>query len=187
MKKLFLDFDGVIVNTIKCITDLYNEDFRSYKKFVPINWWEVSTWNFDELNCTTREYVDTYFNQPRFFKTIEYMPWARQIIDKLKDYYEIIIVSSGYSPNLVEKELWVKYNLPFCKFIGVNFKEYEDKAHVDMSDGIFIDDSVKNLVTSNASIKICFGDEYEWNKNWKGVRCANWCDVWTFFGQLKGE
>ena len=32
-KKLFLDFDGVIANTIEGIISLYNEDFAAYPDF----------------------------------------------------------------------------------------------------------------------------------------------------------
>ena len=37
--KIYVDYDGCIVNTIKCICSLYNEDFQYYKNFIPINWW----------------------------------------------------------------------------------------------------------------------------------------------------
>ena len=180
IKKLYIDFDGTIVNTIKAIVDLYNEDFQYYKKFKPINWWEINTWDFTECNCATPEYINTYFNQQRCFNRIEYMDWAKKILDELSDDYDITIVSSGYSPNLVAKALWINSNLPYCKFIGVNLKEYKDKSHIDMSDGIFIDDSSHNLITSNAKINICFGDKYEWNKDWIGIRCANWHDIKSF-------
>lgn len=180
IKKLYIDFDGTIVNTIKAIVDLYNEDFQYYKKFKHINWWEINTWDFAECNCTTPEYINTYFNQQRFFNKIEYMDWAKKILDELNDDYNITIVSSGYSPNLIAKALWINSNLPYCKFIGVNLKEYKDKSHIDMSDGIFIDDSSHNLITSNAKINICFGDKYEWNKDWTGIRCANWHDIKSF-------
>lgn len=180
IKKIVLDFDGCISNTIATICSLYNEDFQYYKKFVPVNWWEVNTWDFKECTCATPEYINIYFNQPRFFERLEYMDWAEKILDKLKDEYEITIVSSGYSPNLKAKEIWINEHLPFCKFIGVNMKEYNDKSHVDMSGSIFIDDSVHNLVTSNAAIKICFGDVYPWNENWDGIRCANWHEVDNF-------
>ena len=177
--KIYVDFDGTIVNTVSCIVSLYNEDFKYYKKFVPIKWWEVNTWDFTECNCATSEYINTYFNQQRFFNRLEYMDWAKEILDKLnKENYDITIVSSGYSPNLIAKSLWINRNLPYCKFIGVNLKEYKDKSHIDMSDGIFIDDSSNNLITSNAKISICFGDEYVWNKDWTGIRCVNWHDVY---------
>ena len=182
--KIFLDYDGCIVNTIKCICSLYNEDFQYYKNFTPINWWDVDTWDFAECNCATPEYINTYFNQQRFFDRIEYMDWAEKILDILKEDFEITIISSGYSPNLIAKEKWVKEHLPYCNFIGVNLKEYEDKSHIDMSDGIFIDDSASNLETSNAAIKICFGDEYPWNEKWKGIRCANWHEVENYIERV---
>ena len=52
-----------------------------------------------------------------------------------------------------------------------------------MSDGVFIDDSSHNLVTSNALVNVCFGDVYSWNEDWTGFRCKNWNDVKSF---LKG-
>ena len=112
------------------------------------------------------------------------MDWAKETLDELKDDYEITIVSSGYSPNLKAKEIWINKNIPYCKFIGVNLKEHEDKSHIFMSDGIFIDDSSKNLITSNALVNICFGDKYLWNEDWIGFRCNNWNDIKKF---LKGD
>ena len=63
------------------------------------------------------------------------MPQAYETLRKFALHNEIIIVSSGYSPNLKAKERWCKEHLPFCQFIGVNFKEYNDKSHIDMSGG----------------------------------------------------
>lgn len=181
-KKLFVDFDGVLSNTIKTICMLYDDDFQYYRDYKRVDWSEIETWDFTELNCANREYIDKYFNQPRFFRNIECMPWAKETMNKLSGLYDITIVSMGYRPNLIGKQKWVNDNFSDCDFIGVNFKEYDDKSHIDMSDGIFIDDSAKNLETSNAGLKICFGDEYEWNKDWTGIRCANWCDVWKLIG-----
>lgn len=183
-KKIYVDFDGCIVNTIAAICSLYNEDFKYYKDFEPVKWWEINTWNFEECNCATTEYINTYFNQQRFFDKLTYMDWAKEALDELKDDYEITIVSSGYSPNLKAKEIWINENLSYCKFIGVNLKEHEDKSHIFMGDGIFVDDSSKNLITSNALVNICFGDKYSWNEDWTGFRCNNWNDIKKF---LKGD
>lgn len=184
MRKLYIDFDGVIVNSIACICSLYNEDFKYYPDFTPVKWWEINSWWFKECNCATKEQIDEYFKQPRFFEKITYMDWAKEVLDELKDDFEIIIVSLGYKPNLIGKEKWINENLPYCKFIGVDFDEYEDKSHIEMSDGIFIDDSISNLTKSNAVVNICFGEEYPWNKEWTGFRCKNWNDVKRF---LKGD
>lgn len=105
------------------------------------------------------------------------MPFADVVIPKLAEHYKIVFVSHGQQPNLVQKKELLRGIFPFAKFIGVNWNEYKDKSHIDMSDGIFIDDSAKNLITSNAEECICFGDEYEWNEKWNGKRISNWCDL----------
>lgn len=35
--KLYIDFDGVIVNTIKAIVSLYDEDFKYYDNYKKID------------------------------------------------------------------------------------------------------------------------------------------------------
>lgn len=41
IRKLYIDFDGCVVNTIAAICQMYNEDFKYYKDFKPVKWWEV--------------------------------------------------------------------------------------------------------------------------------------------------
>lgn len=176
-KKLFLDFDGVIVNTIYTICSLYNEDFCKYTNYHYVDWTEIESWEFQELNCATREYIDIYFNQPRFFQNIRFMEHADYIMGKLSEKYDITIVSMGDAANLKLKEEWISENIPYCEFVGCDFKDCLDKSHIDMSGATFVDDSVNNLESSNASKKICFGDIYKWNEDWDGIRCWNWYDV----------
>ena len=111
------------------------------------------------------------------------MPNAKKSLDRLKDIYDIVIVSMCYSPNKKGKELWIKKHLPYADFIGVNFKEYPNKAHIDMKSNsiAFVDDSYGNLVTSNCPNLVCFGDIYPWNyENEVGEgykRCYNWYEL----------
>lgn len=181
IKTIYLDYDGCIVNTIEAIVGLYNEDFRFYKDFQRVQWWDVETWGFEECTCATRQQIDLYFNQPRFFNTVEFMPWARQVIDELQKSYQVKIVSMGEYPNLVGKRGWLKYYFPNIELIGIDFKEHSNKAHIDMSDGALLDDSSINLKTSKALEKICFGDSYRWNEDWDGLRAANWMDIKRYF------
>ena len=97
------------------------------------------------------------------------------------------LISDGYSPNLKQKESYIKEWFPFAEFIGVNLKEYSDKAHIDMSDGLFIDDSAKNLITSNAKENICFGEIYSWNKEWTGKRMNNWYEIQQYLLEERME
>lgn len=80
----------------------------------------------------------------------------------------------GDTANLKLKDKWINDNLPWCEFIGVNFKDYSDKSHIDMSESIFIDDSSNNLFSSNAARKLCFGEIKSWNQDWNGERVGSW-------------
>lgn len=174
---IYSDFDNVIGNSIKRITELYNEDYKYYPNYHYIYWTDINTYDFKECSCAKTKDLTQYFKQPRFFKGVEFMDNAKEVLSKLNDKYEIIIVSMGFQPNLFGKEIWIKDNLPFAKFIGVDMEEYKDKSYVDMTDGILIDDEKRYLDSSNAKQKICFGEEYEWNKQWTGKRCYNWYEV----------
>ena len=183
--KLFIDYDNSITNSTKAIVDLYNEDFKYYKKYEYVHWTDIRSWDFLECNCAKPEYINTYFNQQRFFDRVEFMDNAEEVLKRLSKRYEIIIVSLGFSPNLRAKEYWIKEHIPYVKFIGVNMKKYKNKNHIDMSDGLlYIDDKSSNLNT-NAKHQVCFGDIYDWNENWKGNRCFNWYEVEKYLEELE--
>lgn len=176
IKKIYVDFDGVIIDTIKAVTTLYNEDFQYYKDFQHVNWWDINTYAFEECTCASSIYLEKYFTQPRFFEIAEFMPWCRNILDELSERYEIIVVSHGEYPNLIQKRLWLMKKLPYARFIGVDVSSYSNKNHIDMSDGYFLDDHIKNLINCNAYKPICFGDVYSWNNDWQGKRVCNWVE-----------
>ncbi len=174
--KIYIDLDCTILDTIKCITQLYNEDFRYYENFVEIDYKDIKTWDFNELTLATKEQINNYFIQKRFFDNVEVYRWARNKITQFNKLgYQVIFISLGSYPNLKGKTEWINKNFPFAGFIGVDIDKYRDKSHIDMSDGLmFIDDCTNNLETSNCDTKICFGQEYEWNKNWKGNKVLSW-------------
>lgn len=177
-KKLILDFDGVIVNTIKAICDLYELKYKTHPNYKPPRWWEVNQWNFsDECPLLFESDLNDLFNSKDFFSIVEFMPWADEYIKELSDSYNISVCSIGSANNLKLKKKWLNENLSCVKeFIGIDLK-YKDKSHIDMSGCIFVDDCATNLNTSNADKKICFGDVYEWNKDWNGIRTYNWSDL----------
>lgn len=186
IETLFIDIDGTLINTIQTICDLYNEDYKYYKNFKPVEWWKVDSWGFNELTLASRDNINLYFNQPRFFQNIQYMPWSQLVMNELMEHYNVKIVSMGDYPNLKMKQQWVANNFN-CEFIGVDFKDCSDKSLIDMANGVLIDDSINMLNTCNANIKICFGDIYSWNKDWKGQRLTNWMDIRNYFLESRDE
>lgn len=179
-KKLILDFDGVIVNTIKAICDCYSDTYKNQYGYRPPRWWEVNTWDFrDECPLLEEKMLNHFFNSKEFFDKLEFMPWADEYINDLSDMYEIVVCTIGTKANLVAKKEWLNKYLPCVKkFIGIDFHKYDNKSHIDMSNCIFVDDCSRNLDTSNAATKICFGDIYEWNEHWDGIRAYNWTDLY---------
>ena len=161
---------------------MYNDDFQYYKKFKKIYPEDIDTWDFKECSCASTKFINTYFNTKRFFEHLKFMPDAYNSIMLLTRKYDVYIVSHGYSPNLKLKENWIKNNLPFCiEFIGVNLKKHSDKSCVNMSDGVFIDDKLSNIKSSNAKKNILFGKEYSWNidnsDDKSYVRCFTWNEI----------
>lgn len=184
--KLFLDFDNTIVDTIAAVVSLYNEDYASHEGFVQIDPSEVTSWEFTECNLATYEEIDRYFGDKRFFQRVKLYPSAGQVLRSLSHRYDITIVSHGYASNLRLKEKWVKDKLfkeifdNSCnaEFIGVDWETHNDKSHVDMSNSIFVDDSIRNLETSSAKYKILYGEYMDWNNtNIEFIRCKNWLDL----------
>lgn len=165
-KTIFIDMDLTLLNSVKAITEMYDEDFQYYPDYKKIPWEKVVSWSFKELSLFPKGHIEFYFNQKRFFDKVEMYPDAKEVIDRLSDEYRIVFVSHGYSPNLRLKKIYVTHNFPYADFIGVNLDEHKDKSCVDMAGegNVFIDDTPNNLYNSNAPIKICYGD-YEWNRD----------------------
>lgn len=177
-KRLILDFDGTVVDSIATIVALYNEDFRYCSDFVPVVPCDIDTYEFQELSLATTEYIKLLWNQPRFFERLQFIDNAREVLPILAEEYDIEIATLGSPQNLYGKEIWIKENMPYVKAMHlIDMEQYKDKSHIDMSGAIFLDDNAEMLKTSNAEVKIAFGDVYNWNKNWTRNRYFNWYEA----------
>jgi 5'(3')-deoxyribonucleotidase len=177
-RNLFLDMDGTLINSIKRVVELFDEDYLEHKGYYKVHWTDINSWDFKELLLLDKKQVNDYFCDPRFFDhRLEYMDNAYEVINRLKNYFYIHLVSMGLKENLSLKQTWIQENLPFSNFIGCDFNNVNDKSHIDMSEGIIIDDVAKNLDSSSAEEKIVFGDIYPWNFESKYTRMYNCTDL----------
>lgn len=154
--------------------ELYDKDFWKYKNYKKIHWTEINTYGFKELTLINQNIVLDYFDDHRFFINLEYMENAKEVLDELKDEYEINICSLGRKRNLYLKEEWISKNIPYANFIGVDLSN-KDKRSIDMSNGILLDDHINMLDNSNAKVKLLYGD-FAWNENiiHNYQKCYNW-------------
>lgn len=188
---------GVITNFIDAIVSLYNEDFQAYPNYHYIKPKDIHTWNFEECKCANADIFNMYFNTPRFYRNLKFMDQADVFLWLLSYQFDFVIVSFGNPANLKLKKMWIDKKLKLfindskmlnqanTKFIGLDFAEYNNKSCVDMSDGIFIDDTYEHLVTSNAKHKMVFGKQYPWNADNESecateayTRCEDWMDLY---------
>lgn len=178
--KIFLDYDSVIVDSIKGYTDTYNELHRFDEGFIPADPSKNKYWDFHEI-CPLEKKPVNIFGHPMFFKLVKFMPNAEDVIKKLCDRYQVIICSLGCYNNLSLKAQWIKNNMPYIKdaILLTNQGIKMDKNIVNMGyeGSIFIDDVKSNLDSSNAERKILFGKKYSWNKDWNGEWCKDWSEV----------
>lgn len=179
MKNIFLDFDGTIVNSIKAYCDIYNYFYKDKLNFTPADWTKVNKWNFEDECLLAADKVEDIFASSLFFNELELInDNTLDVLDRLKERFNIVICSIGTPSNIAHKVEWIESVLGIKDMIMISKAKAEmGKSSVDMIDGILIDDHIDNLVTSNADIKICFGEEKEWNKEWKGLRAKNWTEL----------
>ena len=179
MIKLFIDVDGVITNTIKKFCEIYNQKYSKHPDFTFSDCTKVREWNFTDQGPLIKsvDEVNEFFDLPEFYYKAAYIDGAIDSINKLSNKYDISIVTMGSPINLAYKYEALKRKIPIMRYYGIDISKHTDKRKVDMSDGIFIDDVSKNLITSNADKKICFGEPMPWNDDWCDERCFNWTEV----------
>ena len=188
----FIDLDCVTLETIEAVVSMYDDDFHNHPDYKKVNWEDINSWDFLELSLANKEIIDGYFVQQRFFDKVKMITGAKETIDYLSQFYNIVFVSHGEYLNLYLKEKYITKHFPYAKFVGVILSEHYDKSCVDMygSGNIFIDDIPKNIRGSNADIRICFGRDYDWNKDFKSneeeniFRMHTWNEVFKFVEKL---
>lgn len=179
-KKLFLDADNTIWNTTKAFVEAYNlvcgKRYMFNKDLQP-KWELVEKYDFtDQIPDLTKVMKYAIFDSEAFYDNLEYYDNAKQIINELSQRTEVHIVSMSSPKSAKRKYEKIKEDLPLVKFQPIFF-DYKDKSCIDMRKGVFIDDVVKNLITSSADKNICFkynGITQDINKSWQGEVLTNW-------------
>ena len=159
--KLFIDFDNTIANSSEVIVDMLNEHFDKNENFE-----KLRKYDFSDLfpECS-------YWDIEKFFD-------------------EISIVTIGTKDNLENKKRFLKENNLELTFYGIENNGRSDKSSVDMHNGVFIDDHIGCLHSSNAKIKILMKnvENGEWNKvepNDDIYVVNNWYEVYSIFDFIK--
>ena len=188
-KKVYIDLDNTVFDTLDTIIYLYNEEFKYHEGFKELEYGDVQTYDCKECNLLTKERLREYFDRSDFYGLTDVDIIFRDVLALIiKKGWKPVFVTVGSIPNIAAKKAWLKddiidnhYDATFIGLVDV-----KDKSSVDMSDGIMIDDHPDMLNSSNAAVKICFG-EYGWNKDWEGLRAKNWKEAYKILEDLANE
>lgn len=163
IKHIFIDYDEVMVKSIKAVLDQLNERYNT--AYIT---GDCTTWNMNNLfsNLSEIELLEI-FDSVRFFDEVEMYEGVYEFINK---YFDMItVVSKGLDTNLYLKKLWLDKYFPTIDFIGLE-GTVMDKSMVKMGlNTVHIDDNQSNLWSTDAEYKILFENvpNAEWNKDWE--------------------
>lgn len=185
--KLFIDFDNTIANSSEVIVDMLNEHFDKNENFE-----KLRKYDFSDLfpECSYWD-IEKFFNSDEMFEKLKIFPNMIETVDAFKDFFdEISIVTIGTKDNLENKKRFLKENNLELTFYGIENNGRSDKSSVDMHNGVFIDDHIGCLHSSNAKIKILMKnvENGEWNKvepNDDIYVVNNWYEVYSIFDFIK--
>lgn len=185
--KLFIDFDNTIANSSEVIVDMLNEHFDKNENFE-----KLRKYDFSDLfpECSYWD-IEKFFNSDEMFERLKIFPNMIETVDAFKDFFdEISIVTIGTKDNLENKKRFLKENNLELTFYGIENNGRSDKSSVDMHNGVFINDHIGCLHSSNAKIKILMKnvENGEWNKvepNDDIYVVNNWYEVYSIFDFIK--
>lgn len=195
---LFIDFDEVLVDSIRSILLILNSRYGT--DFKPN---DCTQWDFKDLfpDVTPNE-VEKCFESDEFWNSLKFKTVGQNVLDfldELKLYYNIVVVSKGTEINLKKKKQWLMDNMPI-PYSFIPIETNGSKGDIDMTGGVHIDDNQYYLNESNATYKILFRNTVcttDWNDKWKGywfksfydddTACMLMCLVVTQNGRLKED
>lgn len=171
-QRIAIDMDDVMAATAKKILLLYNTTFNKNIKEE-----DFKTLSFHELVEQEKyEVIREEIFKVGFFRDIEVMPDAIEVVKALHDKYEVFVVSAAteFPNSLKEKLEWLNEHFPFISWKNTVF--CGDKSIVTAD--FMIDDHEKNLKTFKG--KTMLFDAIHNQKVTEYQRFMNWKEIGLF-------
>lgn len=136
-KSIAVDMDGVLADVEAHFLSWYERDYKVKMKR------EDLYGKKEEEAFPEKGIVKKFASSPGFFQTVPVMPGALDALEKLREKYEIYIVSAAmeFPQSLTEKKQWLEDNFPYISWKNIIF--CGDKSIIDTD--YMIDDHPKNL------------------------------------------
>lgn len=183
--KLFVDADDTILKSSEAVIKILNKRHNIYP---PKTYDDLADWGYNSIYpyMTSKDVFDIY-ESDEFFDIVEIDKDFLNFYKQNKEKIEIYIVTKGNFNNIQNKKIYFNQRIPDAKLIGcdLNFDaQSHSKDHIDMTNGIQIDDRCDCLVNTNAKIKILIthNKKFSWNnpKNYfidNRYDCKDWKEI----------
>jgi 5'(3')-deoxyribonucleotidase len=178
---LIFDFDGTIVDTISAFCKTYNQMLYGHKDFIAADPTQVYDYGFRD-QCPLIDNIQDIFASQEFFENLQPMHGALRELKQLSIDFPVMICTKGHNLNISLKSKYIEENMGFVK--DVIYMNTEDKRRINMANCVFCDDHIDNLMNSNATISIAYGEKFPWNEKWTGLRIPNWAVIRPFLKEL---
>jgi len=171
---IFLDVDGVVIDSVRAMCQLLNEKYGTNCK--PI---DITSWNFQNIKSDlTSEEIEDLFSNNKFFDIVGFYQGVFKFIHK--HHHKIIFLTKGNTENIANKRKLFDsiYGLSNIPLIGLPLNI--SKGWINMNykgRSLFIDDCSQNLIDSNADVEIMmkeYDNDTDWQRNWDGYIMKGW-------------
>jgi 5'-nucleotidase len=166
MKRILVDMDGVLADVYHRFFELHKEESGKRLSVSDIR-------GMKEAEAFPNQIK--WVNTPGFFRTVPVMTGSQDVLRKLNQNYEVVIVSMAteFPLCLTDKQLWLNEYFPF---IGWQQMIFCGNKNIIMAD-IMIDDHPKNLDNFNGKT-IIFTQPHNMNlADSRHQRVASWGEI----------
>lgn len=173
MKRIAIDMDEVMADTMAHFLEKYNSNFGVGLKTEHFQGRHV----FEVIDEAHKPEAHTYFQQEDFFATIPVMPGSVDVIKALGERYEVFITTAAMDVpcSFTAKFDWLQRHFPFIATSNIVF--CGDKSIV-LADYL-IDDNLRQLARFRGEGIVYTAPH---NINEKRFRRVNsWQEVWELF------
>ncbi|TYR81232.1 5'(3')-deoxyribonucleotidase [Priestia megaterium] len=172
MYTLLIDMDSVICDLMTEWHSRYNRDYNDQLSVDKLKCWASEKYVKQECGDKIYDYLD----EPGLFLQLEPLPHAIEVLKRLQQKYEILIVTSSRTYAYTEKEQWVEKHLPFIGKRNLIFTHRKDKVNGDL----LFDDAPHNLIAFQSTGRTAIAMDYPYNRTVDVPRVANWLQFETY-------
>lgn len=169
---IYWDVDDVVLNTSEIVIQLINDNYNEPNNKPIKQYSNLKDWKMRSISREiSSDYIWQALETDEFWESVRFNKGFTKLISsptakKFQHYF----VTIGTLPNLQKKNEQLRKNLQYVldlkndyEFIGLS--PHTDKYIINMQGGIQIDDNLRNLVHTNAEIKILLKNNLETDYN----------------------